>query len=913
MTIRNLDYLFDPKSVALIGASRKPGSVGAVLVENLTRAGFKGPIMPVHPTEQAIGGILTYKDVAALPLVPDLAVICVPAPLVPKIARQLGERGCKAAVVISAGFGELPGEKGKALQAELLKISGEFMMRIIGPNCLGMILPHINLNASFAHRTAQKGGLAFISQSGALCTSVLDWAGGRDIGFSYFISMGNRMDVDFGDMLDYLALDDKASAILLYIESIKTPRKFISALRAAARNKPVIIVKSGRFAEGAQAALSHTGALAGADDVYEAAFKRAGALRVGGLEDLFDAAETLSRGGQWGRGERAGVHIEGERLSIVSNGGGAGVLATDALIERHGKLAELSEETIARLDKVLPSLWSRGNPVDIIGDAGGKRYEETMKIMCDAPEVDGVLVMHCPTAVTSPVECAEAVSRVFMRGDQEGSGKFCHKPVLTSWLGGPGVAAARRVFEQDGIPTYDSPERGVTAFQYMVQYRQNQKLLRETAASTLRESKPDKELAQGVIKKALDEGRSVLSEPEAKQILSAYQIRTVKTIIVKSADEAIAAAETIGFPVVLKILSPDISHKSDVGGVMLDITTVEGLTGAVEAMQRRIKEALPKARIEGYTVQEMVPVDGSYELIVGVYTDHQFGPVILFGEGGTGVEVIRDKAIGLPPLNRQLARRIIEQTRIYNLLKGYRDQPAVDFEKLYDSLVNVSQMVIDLPEIAELDINPLLCDAGKVIALDARFKILRVEHEGKCGADRLAIRPYPSELEDVLTVEDGTRYPLRPIKPEDAGRFRTFVGKLDAEDRYLRFFNNFKQLSPSLLGRLTQLDYDREMEFVLFSGEGGEAEIIGSVGSFSLPGGEEAEFAMMVSSDYQGLGLGHQLMGRMIEYTKKRGVRRLYCHVLDENVRFVDVAKDFGFKVVSRDADVVRLELELLN
>lgn len=884
MSIRNLDYLFEPKSIALIGASDEPGSVGAVLVHNLLGADFRGPIMPVNPKRTSVGGILAYKDVASLPQAPDLAVIATPAHYVPDIIAQLGARGTRAAVVISAGFSETRG--GENLTQNMLDASRPHCLRIIGPNCLGIMVPHMHLNASFAHRAAKPGTLAFISQSGALCTSVLDWAAMRDIGFSHFISLGNRADVDFADLLDHLAMDERTRAILLYIESVATPRKFLSAARAAARNKPVIVIKSGRFAEGAKAALSHTGALAGADEVYEAAFRRAGLLRVYGMEELFDAAETLA----------FARPVRGERLAIVSNGGGPGVLATDMLMARGGTLAEINETTCKALDAALPAVWSRSNPIDLIGDAKGARYEKALDALLNAQEVDGVLAMYSPTAVSSPEECADAVIR---------SAGTSRKTLLTAWLGGHGMDGARDRFDKAGVPTYDSPERAVNAFQHMVNYRRNQQMLMETPSSQPANHEPDAATARAVIHKALAEGRTMLNEPEAKAVLKAYHVPTVETVLVHDEDEAIAAAERLVYPVALKIVSPQITHKSDVGGVVLDIAGPAGLRDALAAMRERVAKTRPEAVIEGFSVQQMAVIDGSYELIVGVHTDRQFGPVILFGEGGTAVEIINDKAIGLPPLNSLLAQRLVEQTRIYKLLRGYRHRGPVDFAALQRVMTGISQMVIDLPELVELDINPLLCDERRVLALDARIGIARaaVAH----GAERLAIRPYPKELEEKIILENGESILLRPIRPEDAAAFRAMVEGLAPYDRYLRFFNAFKKLAPSTLNRLTQLDYEREMEFVAVREKNGEQEILGSAGSFTMPGGEEAEFAMMVRSDMQRQGLGHRLMDKMIRYCEVRGITRLFCHVLTENERFINIAGDFGFLVEETGPDALRM------
>ncbi|WP_044559661.1 acetate--CoA ligase family protein, partial [Azospirillum sp. B4] len=752
MTIRNLHHLFKPSSIALIGASRRPHTVGAVVARNLFGGSFDGPIMPVNPQERSIEGVLTYPDVASLPVVPDLAVICTPPSTVPDLIRQLGERGTKAAVVITAGFGEL-GEAGRALQQQVLDAAKPHLLRVVGPNCLGVMVPGNGLNASFVHVPPLKGDIALLAQSGAVVTSVVDWATPRGIGFFPLVSLGGMADVDFRDLLDFMAQDGHTRAILLYVEAIAHARKFMSAARAASRSKPVIVIKAGRSDEAARAASSHTGSLAGLDAIYDTAFRRAGMLRVGELSELFDAVETLA----------TGVQIKGDRLAILTNGGGMGVLATDSLIEQGGRLAQLSPEGIAKLDAVLPPTWSHGNPIDIIGDANGKRYADALSILLEEKGCDAILVMNCPTAVADSVEAARAVIDA-LRGK-----RF---PVLANWLGEGAAAEARRLFAANRIPSYQTPDEAIRAFMHLVRYRRNQDELMEVPSTV-----PDQFVYDGVaarvpIDEALAEGRPWLSEYEAKQVLRAYGIPVVETVTAATPEEAEIAARRLavhspgrgpGGRLALKILSPDITHKSDLGGVVLNLAPDEVRLEA-EAMLARIRAAVPGIRIEGFTVQQMAHMPDAVELIVGMTDDPLFGPVLLFGQGGTEVEVVQDKALALPPLNMNLARDMMARTRVHKLLQGYRHRPPADLTAIALTLNKVSQLVIDFPEIQELDINPLYAGAGGVMALDAR---IRVAPPPAPGAVRMAIRAYPKRLEQHVTIHDGRDFLIRPIRPED--------------------------------------------------------------------------------------------------------------------------------------------------
>jgi acetyltransferase len=869
MTLRSLDSLFNPSSIALVGASKTPGTVGYVLARNLMSAGFDGPIMPVNPKHRAIGGVLTWPNVASLPVTPELAVVSTPADSVPGVVADLREKGTKAAIVVTAGFGEGGDRTGISRAAALQKAAGD--VRIVGPNVLGVMVPGIGLNAGFAGRTPLAGDLAFVAQSGAVLASVLDWATARGIGFSHMVSLGDMLDVDFGDMLDYLGRDPRVRAILLYIEAIKDVRKFMSAARAAARMKPVVVVKGGRQPEGARAASSHTGALAGSDAVYDAAFRRAGMLRVTDMAELFDAVETLSRA----------PRISGERMAILTNGGGMGVLATDGLIDEGGTLAALSDETIASLDAALPPTWSRGNPVDIIGDAPAERYRAGMEALLDDKGIDAILVLNTPTAVADSMVAAEAVVGTLAER---------HPPVLACWLGAESVAA-RKLFATRGVPTYDTPGEAVRSFMHMVRYRGNQKLLMQVPPSVPHDFEPDTQAVRAMIDVALGAGRDWLTEPEAKSVLRAYGIPVVDTAIAATPEEAAKAAADMPGPYVVKILSRDIVHKSDIGGVALDLDTPEEVSAATRAILARARDRAPDATIEGVVVQQMVRRPAAYELIAGVSEDPQFGPVLLFGQGGHGVEEIGDTAMALPPLNSLLARSLIERTRIYRLLRGYRDRPPAALDAIVLTLIQTAQLATDFAEIVELDVNPLLADPDGVIALDARIRIAPAEGPAQA---RLAIRPYPREMEGHVHLRDGTEIAVRPIQPEDAPALHEMVSRADAEDLRLRFFQPMRRLPEQLAARLTQIDYDREMAFVSLDPADGAITGVGRL--MADPDLREAEYAIIVLTDWKGRGLGYALMNRIITFATERGIQTIHGEVLRENEPMLRMARELGFK-----------------
>ncbi|HEY9081423.1 GNAT family N-acetyltransferase [Magnetovibrio sp.] len=897
MSTRNLDRMFKPNSVAVIGASPQPQSIGRLVMDNLLHGGFSGPIMPVNPNHRSISGVLAYADIESLPETPDLALICTPPETVPTIIDQLGARGVRAAAVLTAGLSAIVQDNGETITQSMVSAAKRHGMRILGHNCLGLLVPGIGLNASFAHTSALPGQIAFVSQSGALCTSVLDWAKPRGIGFSHFISMGDMAELDFGDVLDYLGSDPDTSAILLYIETIRHNRTFMSAARAAARNKPVLAIKSGRAKEGARAATSHTGALTSNDAVYDAAFARAGMLRVYEFEELFAAVETLSRGRRPG----------GERLAILTNGGGLGVMAVDDLIELGGTLAELSDKTIAALDAVLPQTWSHANPVDIIGDANGERYEAALRVLLDAKEIDAILVMHCPVAVVRPTEIAQTIVKLAQEKPRSA--------IMTCFVGEEFAAPAREIMAQSNISCFDTPLKSVQAFMHTVNHRRNQVILMETPPSLPTIFKPATATAKLIVESVLASGRTTLSEPEAKAVLSAYGIPIVETHIAKSPSDATHIADAMGYPVVVKIMSPDITHKSDVGGVILGLKNRQAVEQACNAMTERLKDNLPHAQVSGFSIQKMARRPDAYELIVGVTLDPVFGPVIMFGQGGTAVEVISDRAVALPPLNMALARDLVSRTKISKLLGGYRDHAPTDIDAICLTLNQVAQLIIDIPEIEELDINPLFADDQGVLALDARIKVATATG---VGSDRLAIRPYPQNLESTFTIKghdgEGPRHvQIRPIRPEDEPNHHVFISKLTPEDIRFRFFGLVKELPHSQMARLTQIDYDREMAFIAtWTTPENKQETLGVVRVFTDPDNDKAEFSIVVRSDMKGAGLGYELLRKMIDYCRSRGTRAMVGQVLSENRRMLNFVQTLGFEITGRvEADIVEVQLQL--
>lgn len=874
MTIRNLEGAARPHSVAIIGASPRPGSVGGIVLSNIVEGGFEGTVWPVNPKHREIAGLACHRRVADLPEAPDLAVIVTPPRTVPGLISELAEKGTRVAVVITAG---LNAENG--LRQEMLDAARPHTFRMIGPNTVGLIVPPAKLNASFAHMAPAPGGLALLSQSGAIATSLIDWAADEGLGFSHIVSLGDQADVDVGDYLDMLAGDAATKAILLYLESIPNPRKFISAARAAARLKPVIAIKSGRHEAAAKAAATHTGALSGADRVVEAALRRAGILRVKGLGSLFDAAETLARFRPLAR----------SRVGIVTNGGGAGVLAVDTLIDRGGELAQLSDATLAELDFTLPPTWSKANPVDIIGDAPPERYEAAVRAVAADPDVDCLLILNCPTALASPVAAAEGIAQLADRGMIEG------KPALTCWLGEETARAGRAILQDAGLASFVTPGEAAAAVSYLSDWSRAQRALMRVPSSLSEDVTGDRQAVKDILRKAAEEDRHILTEKEAKAVLAAYGLEVPEDLFAPSPAEAEAMAGELlsrSERIVLKLVSRQISHKSDVGGVVLNIETPEAARQAAEKIAARVKRDRPDAAIDGYALQPMIVRPHAQELIIGMSRDPIFGPAILFGAGGVAVEIMDDTAIALPPLDDVLAGDLIDSTRVGSLLAGFRDRKPADRQAIIHALNAVSQLVVDHPSIVSLDINPLIADAYGAIALDARveFDPLRI---GEAGPNReMAVRPWPSGWEIEEKLGDRT-WRLQPIKPTDVELYPAFLEKVSQEDIRLRFLAPRKHFPNQMLVRLTQLDYDREMAFVALDVENGE---LGGIARISCdPDHETAEFGLLVRTDLQGQGIGWALMERLLDYARADGIERIEGHVLDENTKMLEMCRRLGF------------------
>jgi acetyltransferase len=881
-----LDPLFRPQTVGVIGASATQGSVGNILMRNLTENGFNGVIYPINPKRRAVHGIACYASVSVVPEPLDLAIIATPAATVPDLVRECIGKGTKSAIIISAGFAEL-GEPGRALEQQIRELA-RGKLRIIGPNCLGIIHPSVGLNASFAAATPAPGHVVLLSQSGAICTSVLDWALERNIGFNAFVSVGSMLDVDFGDLIDYFGEDPNTRSIIVYMESMGDVRGFLSAARAVGRTKPIIVVKAGRHEAGARAAASHTGALAGADAVFDAAFRRAGILRVATISELFNMAEILA----------AQPVPPGPALAIITNAGGPGVMATDALMLQGGQLAELSPESKRALDAALPPFWSHSNPIDVLGDAPPERYQQAVEICTRDPGIDGILVLLTPQAMTDPTETARKLIPLAQPG---------RKPILASWLGGADVRGGRQILDQAGFPMFDSPESAVQAFLHMVQYRRNQELLYETPEALSGEAVLDADNVRAVLDDVRRDERTLLTEPEAKRVLAAYGIPVTPTDACGTVEEAVEAGRRCGFPVVLKLLSNTITHKTDVGGVELDLRDEAAVRNAFQAIRARLVERGQVEAFDGVSVQPMVRNRG-YELIVGSSIDRQFGPVMLFGAGGVLVEVFQDRALALPPLNRALARRLMERTRIYNALKGVRGKKPVDLEALETLLVRFSQLVTDFPEIAEIDINPLSASSEKIVALDARVLL---SSPGQVRPP-LAIRPYPSKYVESLTLKDGTNLVVRPIRPEDEPLIVAFHAGHSEHTLRMRFFGLVRTLSRDSLIRLCHLDYDRELALVAIDERRKSPQIAGVSRYYLRPETGDAEFALVVGDSWQRRGLGTHLMQRLIAIARERGVKRLVGWILPENVEMLQLVKRLGFQVKAT-GDATQATLEVMQ
>jgi acetyltransferase len=882
MTVRNLNFLFQPKSVALIGASERPGSIGLHVAENLLRAGFQGDIGFVNPRRSSVLGQPCFPSSERLPFVPQLGIVATPPHAVPSVITELGRKGCRAAVVITAGVTG-------SLAQEMREAARPYLLRIIGPNCLGIQVPYLNLDASFAQTFAKRGDIALISQSGALMTAMLDWAAVEGVGFSHVVSIGDAADVDLGDMLDYLAGEVMSRAVFLYIEGISHAAKFMSAARRCSRSKPVIAIKSGRHPEGAKAALSHTGALAGSDHVFTAALRRAGILRVLDLHEMFESAEVISRV----------KSVRGNRLAIITNGGGTGVLAVDTLADLHGSLAKLEPKTLSALDAMLPPTWSHGNPVDIIGDAGPDRYRSAIVEVMRDGNTDAVLVMNVPTALASSADAAKATVEAVAEGRKLGS----TKPVLASWLQRSKSDEVKPLFREAKIPDFVTPGAAVRGIMQLARYGAAQAELMQTPPALPAEMHFNFEAVEADIGVVLREGRKLMTEPEAKTVLEAYDIPTVPTRVAGTPEEARqAAAELLGSysSLVVKILSPDITHKSDIGGVRLDLKSAEDVERVTRQMLADIQHLRPDAKLQGVTVQPRIRRRDALEVILGITSDPTFGPVILFGAGGTAVEAIGDTAMALTPLDLKLAKDLIESTRIYRLLKGYRDKPAVDLEGLAFCLVKLSSLAVQHPAIRSLDINPLQASEKGLLALDARIE---VEDPVKFPPTPPAIRPYPVQWETREKLLNGEEVFIRPIRPDDERFYTQFMSRVTPEDIRLRMMMPVREFSHQFLARMTQIDYAREMAFVALRYDSdGEPEMLGVVRFFADPDYEKAEYAVLARSNLKGIGLGWVLMRHLIRYARAEGLKTLYGTVLKENATMLQMCQALGFEV-KRDPD----------
>ncbi|MDR3377487.1 MAG: bifunctional acetate--CoA ligase family protein/GNAT family N-acetyltransferase [Verrucomicrobiae bacterium] len=881
-TRRPLSPIFSPESVALIGATDKENSVGRTILENLTKGGFAGPVYPINPKRDSVLGIKAYPSITAVPTVPDLAVIVTPPATVPAIVKECGAKGVKGAIIISAGFKEI-GAPGVELERQVLEEASKAGLRIVGPNCLGVMVPAFKLNATFAATMARPGSVGFISQSGALCTAILDWSLKENVGFSAFVSLGSMLDVSWGDLIQHLGDDPNTKSIVIYMESIGDARAFLSAAREVALTKPIIVIKPGRTAAAAKAAASHTGSLTGSDEVLQAAFQRVGVLRVEAISELFDMAEVLAKQ----------PRPRGPHLTIVTNAGGPGVLAVDMLIGSGAQLATLAPETMEAFNKLLPPTWSHNNPVDIIGDAKPELYAKSLEIAAKDPNTDGILVILTPQAMTDPTATAECLKAY---------AQIPNKPVIASWMGADMVAKGEDILNAVQIPTFKYPDRAAKSFYYMWRYSENLRQLYETPAMPDdAHGEVDREKAAAILNEVRKSGRTILTEFESKKLLAAYGIPTVETHIALTESDAVKQAARLGFPVVLKLYSETITHKTDVGGVQLNLRTASAVRQAWKAIESSCTKKVGKEHFLGVTVQPMIKLEG-YEIIIGSSMDPQFGPVLLFGTGGQLVEVFKDRALGLPPLNATLARRMMERTKIFTALKGVRGRKATNIAALEQLLVRFSQLVVEQPWISELDINPLLVSAERIFALDARV----VLHDPKTPENKLphsAIRPYPIQYATPWKLKNKAPVQIRPIRPEDEPLIVKFHETLSEESVYNRYFAALKLSQRVAHERLTRIcfnDYDREIALVaeLKVPKGEEKKILG-VGRLSkqhTPG--EAEFAVLINDEWQRQGLGSELLRRLIEIGRDEKLKHLSGAILADNHAMQHICRKVGFKVV---------------
>ncbi len=887
-----LKPLFSPESVAIFGASDRVDSVGQIVLSNMLKSGYKGVLFPINPKHKEIQGHKAYASLFQVSEIVELAVIATPAQTVPDIIEDCGKHGIKAAVIISAGFSET-GATGRALECAVLENARRYGIRLLGPNCLGIMRPDRGLNATFNKGSANAGNLAFVSQSGALCTAILDWAQTNDVGFSSVVSLGSTADVDFGEILDYLVTDQLTQNILLYIEGIRNARSFMSSLRAAARIKPVILVKVGRHAAGSKAAMSHTASLVGSDDAFDAAVRRAGVVRVQTITQLFSAAKALS----------CGFHPSGNRLAIVTNGGGPGVMATDHAIDLGLEMATLSDATMEQLNQVLPPTWSHGNPVDVIGDAQADRYQQAVRACLEDSNVDGVLAILTPQAMTKPLEAANTLIELSKQNS---------KPLLTCWMGESQVAESRVAFNLAKKPNFRTPEPAVEVFSYLSAYYRNQKLLMQMPGPLSHHLEPDVEAARMIIDGALQDRRKILSEMESKALLSAFHIPVAQTMIAHSPNEAMLIAQQLGFPVVMKVNSRDITHKTDAGGVLLNLVNAQAVTAAYHTIIANVKLNRPDAQMDGVSIEPMVVKPNGRELMAGVTYDAVFGPVITFGAGGTMVEVIGDRAVVLPPLNTFLVKDLIQSTHAAKMLGTFRHMPPIAMAALESVLLRVSEMVCELPALTEMDINPLIVDEHGALAADARIVIALRQP----SADRyahMAIYPYPTQLISTWQLADGRNITIRPIRPEDAEIEQAFVRGLSEEARYFRFMFSVQELSQTMLLRFTQIDYSREMALIAVTFEQ-DKEIELGVARFAIsPEGESCEFALVIADAMQGKGLGQKLMTALMDAARAKGLKVMAGEVLKTNTNMLKLMNRLGFSIEDRlDDDNIKRVRKIL-
>ncbi|CAH9049462.1 Peptidyl-lysine N-acetyltransferase PatZ [Pseudoalteromonas holothuriae] len=886
MSVKQIGQFLNPRSVAVIGASNSPERAGFVVMRNLLQGGFKGPIMPVSPKHKAVHGVLAYTSINALPQPPELAVICTNKHTLEPLLKQLSDIGCQNVVIIAAGLNSKQ-------KIAIKKATKRHNIQLLGPNCLGLLVPHIGLNASFSHTVATSGKLAFVSQSAAVCSTILDWAQSKRIGFSYFVSVGDCLGIDFDELLDFLGRDARTKAILLYIDNIDDVRRFISAARAAAFSKPVIVIKTGRTQAGAEAAYIHTGGKTSDDTVYDAMFQRAGMLRVNDLRELFAATQTLA------------LHpklLQVEHLCILTNGGGPGVMAVDTLLQRSGKLAQLDTKTRAALNAIIPQSDKTSNPVDLFGDSSPQRYQKALEILLKAPEVKNLLIIHSPSALAPSEDYAKIIATTLQTIP-----KMARPFVMTNFMGESAAYSARDICADNDIPTYRTPEGAVGAFMHLISYRRNQKHLTQTPESKSDNKQINAKAAKKTIQSLLKQGHTSLSTHLAHQLLCHYDIDCIETRVALTPTEAKEQSIELGFPVALKLISPSIASKSEVGGVVLNLNDSNEVEQTAFAMLLRIKNAYPDALIEGFSLQKMAPRAGAQELRIAVKTEPNFGPVILLGEAGTGLE-FSQAAVALPPLNMNLAKYLIAAAHDKGVLKERAIPGKVDKYRLCDLLTRISQLVIDQPDIWSIELNPVLASCGQFLVLDANITL--APYQPTLGKKRLVIRPYPKDLVQNVTLKNGQSAILRPIKPEDERAHQEFDQSLSKEDRYRRFFGELPQFNHEQLAKMTQIDYDREMAFIIIEPYKSSYRTLGVSRLLIEPDNSSAEFAVIVRSDSQGLGLGRLLMSAIIDYASQQGISLLSGITLPENGGMIELAKKLDFTVI-RDFEEGTINMEL--